>query len=72
MLIVPWDSLPRYIHYKLSKPQIVEDLMLIIKNGRHLSEELTVDSFVSNDTCMTMESNIALITGPNSSGKAFI
>jgi DNA mismatch repair protein MSH5 len=58
------------IHYKLSKPQIVEDPVLIIKNGRHLLQELTVDNFVPNDTCMTMERNITLITGPNSSGKS--
>lgn len=58
------------IYYKLVKPQIVEDPLLVIKNGRHLLQELTVDNFVPNDTYVTTEQNIALITGPNSSGKS--
>lgn len=35
----------------------------MIKNGRHLLQELTVEDFVPNDTFISMEKNIALVTG---------
>ena len=56
--------------YKLIKPQLVPEPILILKNGRHLLQELTVENFVPNDTYLSREENIALITGPNSSGKS--
>lgn len=55
---------------KLTRPQIVEENVIVIKNGRHPLQELTVDCFVPNDTFLTDTKNIALITGPNSSGKS--
>lgn len=55
---------------KLTRPQIVDDNVIVIKNGRHPLQELTVDCFVPNDTYLTVNKNIALITGPNSSGKS--
>lgn len=53
------------------RPEIVEESVIIIKEGRHLLQELTVDgNFVPNDTFISADKNIALITGPNSSGKS--
>ena len=37
--------------------------MIIIKNGKHILQELTVESYVPNDTFLSKEKNIALITG---------
>jgi DNA mismatch repair protein MSH5 len=53
------------------RPEIVDESVIIIKEGRHLLQELTVDgTFVPNDTFISADKNIALITGPNSSGKS--
>jgi DNA mismatch repair protein MSH5 len=53
------------------RPEIVEESVIIIKEGRHLLQELTVEgNFVPNDTYISVEKNINLITGPNSSGKS--
>lgn len=53
------------------RPEIVDEPVVIIKEGRHLLQELTVDgTFVPNDTFISADKNIALITGPNSSGKS--
>jgi DNA mismatch repair protein MSH5 len=54
----------------LTKPEVVDDPILIIKGGRHILQEITVDNFIPNDTFCTPEKNIALITGPNGSGKS--
>ena len=38
--------------------------MIIVKEGRHLLQELTVEgAFVPNDTYINIDKNIALITG---------
>lgn len=53
------------------RPEIVDESVIIIKEGRHLLQELTVEgAFVPNDTFVNTHKNIALITGPNSSGKS--
>jgi DNA mismatch repair protein MSH5 len=53
------------------RPEIVDESVIIIKEGRHLLQELTVDgTFVPNDTFISADKNVALITGPNSSGKS--
>lgn len=53
------------------RPEIVDESVIIIKEGRHLLQELTVEgAFVPNDTFVNTNKNIALITGPNSSGKS--
>ncbi|KAL2437052.1 MutS protein-like protein 5 [Exophiala dermatitidis] len=36
--------------YKMTRPRITEDNVIEIKGGRHLLQELTVPSFVPNDT----------------------
>ena len=55
---------------KLVCPLITDDEVIVIKNGRHLLQELTVDAFVPNDTYITREKCISIITGPNGSGKS--
>ena len=54
----------------LVRPQMTEDNVLVIKGGRHVLQEMTVETFVKNDTLLTEDKNIALITGPNGSGKS--
>jgi len=44
-------------------PEISDQSLIMIKNGRHLLQELTVDNFVSNDTFISSDKNVALITG---------
>jgi len=58
------------VEQNLTRPELVDDCCILIKNGRHLLQELTVDNFVPNDTFLSGEKNIALITGPNTSGKS--
>lgn len=52
------------------RPEIADINVIVIKNGRHPLQELAIDRFVPNDTLITPDRNIALITGPNSSGKS--
>lgn len=51
------------VEMKFSRPEIVQDSVIIIKNGLHPLVQLAVDAYVPNDTYMTPEMNIALITG---------
>jgi DNA mismatch repair protein MSH5 len=50
------------------RPEIVDESVVIIKDGRHPLQELVVDTFIPNDTFLSMEKNIGLITGCNGSG----
>ncbi|KAK4862179.1 hypothetical protein LT330_003317 [Penicillium expansum] len=71
--------------YKLVRPRMVERNVIRIKGGRHILQELTVSSYVPNDTLLvggnesetgdsasSMDSNpsMLLLTGPNYSGKS--
>ncbi|CDM30496.1 DNA mismatch repair protein MutS, type 1 [Penicillium roqueforti FM164] len=71
--------------YNLTRPRIVEQNVLRIKGGRHILQELTVPSYVPNDTLLmggnesetndavsSINSNpsMLLLTGPNYSGKS--
>ncbi|OQE40807.1 hypothetical protein PENCOP_c005G07611 [Penicillium coprophilum] len=71
--------------YKLTRPRMVEQNLIRIKGGRHILQELTVSSYVPNDTLLVggaeSETNDAassinqnpsmlLLTGPNYSGKS--
>ncbi|KAJ6121588.1 hypothetical protein N7512_004053 [Penicillium capsulatum] len=51
------DSLLALTHaasfYKLTRPRMVPDNIIKIKGGRHLLQELTVPSYVPNDTSLT-------------------
>ncbi len=55
------------------RPDINEDGVIDIKNGRHpvVEKVLANDSFVANDTYLNnIESRISIITGPNMAGKS--
>lgn len=54
------------------KPEIKKDGKISIIEGRHPVVEKLVDnkSFVPNDTILTMDKHLALITGPNMAGKS--
>jgi DNA mismatch repair protein MSH5 len=58
------------LQFKLTCPSISDDDVLVIKNGRHILQEQTVDCFIPNDTYIANDKNIAVITGPNGSGKS--
>ena len=57
---------------RYTRPKLVEEGALIIKNGRHpVIEALQEEPFVPNDTWMKPDdSQILLITGPNMAGKS--
>ncbi|KAL6620475.1 hypothetical protein ACP70R_035614 [Stipagrostis hirtigluma subsp. patula] len=52
------------------RPILTEDSILEIQNGRHALQEMTVDTFVPNDTKIQNGGRINIITGPNYSGKS--
>ncbi|KAK3135181.1 hypothetical protein QOZ80_5BG0415540 [Eleusine coracana subsp. coracana] len=52
------------------RPILTEDSILEIHNGRHALQEMTVDTFVPNDTKIHDAGRINIITGPNYSGKS--
>ncbi|XP_042443072.1 DNA mismatch repair protein MSH5 isoform X1 [Zingiber officinale] len=52
------------------RPILTQDTILDIRNGRHVLQEMTVDTFVPNDTRILNEGRINIITGPNYSGKS--
>ena len=56
--------------YDFVKPEIVNESVVVIKGGRHPLQCISVDNFVPNDTYIAADRNIAIITGPNSSGKS--
>lgn len=51
------------IEMNFVRPDISQDSVLIIKNGRHPLSQLAVDTFVPNDSYLTADMNVALITG---------
>jgi DNA mismatch repair protein MutS len=54
------------------RPQIADDGVLFIHDGRHpvLEQGVSEERFVPNDTRLDIETRIALITGPNMAGKS--
>ncbi|KAK8467156.1 hypothetical protein PHAVU_008G268900 [Phaseolus vulgaris] len=52
------------------RPSLTEENLLDIKNGRHVLQEMTVDTFIPNDTNILHDGRINIITGPNFSGKS--
>ena len=58
--------------YNYCRPQIGDEGVLFIRNGRHpvLEQNLSEERFVPNDTRLDASSQIALITGPNMAGKS--
>ena len=62
-------------YYNYVKPEITEDEIIDIKNGRHpvVEQLLEHSSFVPNDTIIKKENErILIITGPNMGGKSTI
>ena len=58
--------------YNYCRPEISDDRVLTICDGRHpvLEQSLTEERFVPNDTQLDPQTHIALITGPNMAGKS--
>jgi DNA mismatch repair protein MutS len=59
--------------YHYSRPEISEEAILDIRDGRHpvLDARMTGEVFVPNDTIMdTKKCQLAIITGPNMAGKS--
>ncbi|GMY24669.1 DNA mismatch repair protein MSH5 isoform X3 [Fagus crenata] len=52
------------------RPTLTEECLLDIQNGRHVLQEMTVDTFIPNDTKILDDGRIHIITGPNYSGKS--
>lgn len=53
------------------QPELVEDNLVDIRQGRHpVVENLIVDPFVANDTHLDSSTNMQIITGPNMGGKS--
>ncbi|XP_048323614.2 DNA mismatch repair protein MSH5 isoform X7 [Ziziphus jujuba] len=52
------------------RPTLTVDNFLDIQNGRHVLQEMTVDTFIPNDTEIHNDGRINIITGPNYSGKS--
>ena len=57
-----------------TRPEIVDEKIMSIKNGRHPVVEMSLsqmgENFVSNDCSMDEKSYISLLTGPNMGGKS--
>lgn len=59
------------IKYNYVRPEIVEENLILIEEGRHPFVERNVKNFVPNDTSLeSPDRKIMLITGPNMSGKS--
>lgn len=57
--------------HNLVRPQLVAEPMLHIVRGRHLLQEMCVNTFVPNDTKLSVKCGKMLyLTGPNASGKS--
>ncbi len=54
-----------------TRPELVEEPALDIREGRHpVLEKILADRFVPNDTVVSGDARILLITGPNMAGKS--
>ncbi|OAP02709.1 MSH5 [Arabidopsis thaliana] len=52
------------------RPVLTVESLLDIRNGRHVLQEMAVDTFIPNDTEINDNGRIHIITGPNYSGKS--
>jgi DNA mismatch repair protein MSH5 len=57
-------------NYNLVRPKILPSPGIEIINGRHMLVEFCVDNFIPNDCALSDVHKVALITGPNYSGKS--
>jgi DNA mismatch repair protein MutS len=51
-------------------PQLVDEPIISIEQGRHPIVENTIERFIANDCVLTAERKLLLITGPNMGGKS--
>ncbi len=60
--------------HQYSRPRIVAEPVLMIKQGRHpvIERLLPSGSFVPNDIALDADSQVLIVTGPNMSGKSTI
>ena len=56
--------------YHFVKPNINEEHILEVKDGKHPVIEKVNEDFVANDIMMPKDTDILLVTGPNMSGKS--
>ncbi|XP_011270058.1 MSH5 protein, variant [Capsaspora owczarzaki ATCC 30864] len=57
--------------YNYTQPVMMEENVLDITGGRHPLQELCVDTFIPNDTDLSVQSGpVHIVTGPNASGKS--
>ncbi len=57
--------------YNLVRPEIVDERVIEIVQGRHpVVERVSKEEYVANDCVMDQDTNTLLITGPNMSGKS--
>ncbi|XP_048130246.1 DNA mismatch repair protein MSH5 isoform X2 [Rhodamnia argentea] len=52
------------------RPTLTDETLLDIQNGRHVLQEMIVNTFIPNDTKIFNDGRINIITGPNYSGKS--
>ncbi|XP_071733711.1 DNA mismatch repair protein MSH5-like [Rutidosis leptorrhynchoides] len=52
------------------RPTLSAEPVLDVRNGRHVLQEMTVGTFIPNDTKIIDHGSIHIITGPNYSGKS--
>ncbi|GLT76019.1 hypothetical protein SLA2020_477040 [Shorea laevis] len=52
------------------RPTLTTEPILDIHNGRHVLQEMIVDTFIPNDSKILSDGRINIITGPNYSGKS--
>ncbi|MBL4702705.1 MAG: DNA mismatch repair protein MutS, partial [Phycisphaeraceae bacterium] len=61
----------RAVRYRYVRPEIVDEPILEIINGRHpVLDQILGDQFVPNDVNLGGEATLAFITGPNMAGKS--
>jgi len=57
--------------FRFCKPELVEENIIAIEEGRHPIQELCVPQFIPNDTIISPSTGVVkFITGPNFSGKS--
>jgi DNA mismatch repair protein MutS len=61
----------RALHLNLQPPELVEQNIISIEEGRHpVIEQLSQGPFVPNDLLLTEEHRMLIVTGPNMGGKS--
>eukprot|EP01080_Neovahlkampfia_damariscottae_P003540 gene3540-6275_t len=58
------------LEYNYTRPKMTKENRLSIVNGRNPLQEMVVSTFIPNDTNVTSNSRLNIITGPNCSGKS--